>query len=39
MARRGMREALYHSHPACLEHDPRVYSPAHPDTRERLIEL
>jgi len=31
--------ALYFSHPACLEHDPRVYSPAHPDTPERLIAL
>jgi acetoin utilization deacetylase AcuC-like enzyme len=30
---------LYFSHPACLEHDPRVHSPAHPDTPERLIEL
>jgi acetoin utilization deacetylase AcuC-like enzyme len=32
-------EALYFSHPACLEHDPRVYSPEHPDTPERLITL
>jgi acetoin utilization deacetylase AcuC-like enzyme len=31
--------ALYFSHPACLEHDPRVHSPAHPDTPERLITL
>jgi acetoin utilization deacetylase AcuC-like enzyme len=31
--------ALYFSHPACLEHDPRVHSPAHPDTPERLIAL
>jgi acetoin utilization deacetylase AcuC-like enzyme len=30
---------LYFSHPACLEHDPRVHSPAHPDTPERLITL
>jgi acetoin utilization deacetylase AcuC-like enzyme len=32
---------LYYSHPACLEHDPRVHMPAHPDTPERLqaIEL
>jgi len=30
---------LYYSHPACLEHDPRVHSPAHPDTPERLIVL
>ena len=27
---------LYFSHPACLEHDPRVYMPEHPDTPERL---
>jgi acetoin utilization deacetylase AcuC-like enzyme len=31
--------ALYFSHPACLEHDPRVHSPAHPDTPERLLAL
>jgi acetoin utilization deacetylase AcuC-like enzyme len=30
---------LYYGHPACLEHDPRVYSPGHPDTPERLITL
>jgi acetoin utilization deacetylase AcuC-like enzyme len=30
---------LYFSHPACLEHDPRVHSPMHPDTPERLITL
>src|SRR5271170_4196879 len=30
---------IYFSHPACLEHDPRVHSPAHPDTPERLIAL
>ncbi len=34
-----MTSALYFSHPACLEHDPRVHSPAHPDTPERLIAL
>jgi acetoin utilization deacetylase AcuC-like enzyme len=34
-----MSRALYFSHPACLEHDPRVYSPAHPDTPERLLTL
>jgi acetoin utilization deacetylase AcuC-like enzyme len=34
-----MTAALYFSHPACLEHDPRVRSPAHPDTPERLIAL
>jgi acetoin utilization deacetylase AcuC-like enzyme len=27
---------LYLSHPACLLHDPGVYSPGHPDTPERL---
>ena len=31
--------ALYFSHPACLEHDPRVHSPGHPDTPERLLAL
>jgi len=30
---------LYFGHPACLEHDPSVHSPAHPDTPERLITL
>jgi acetoin utilization deacetylase AcuC-like enzyme len=30
---------LYFSHPACLEHDPRVLSPGHPDTPERLVTL
>jgi acetoin utilization deacetylase AcuC-like enzyme len=30
---------LYFSHPACLAHDPRVHSPAHPDTPERLVSL
>jgi acetoin utilization deacetylase AcuC-like enzyme len=34
-----MTAALYFSHPACLEHDPRVHSPAHPDTPERLHAL
>jgi acetoin utilization deacetylase AcuC-like enzyme len=27
---------LYFSHPACLEHDPRVFMSEHPDTPERL---
>ena len=27
---------LYFNHPACLEHDPRVLMPEHPDTPERL---
>jgi acetoin utilization deacetylase AcuC-like enzyme len=31
--------ALYFSHPASLEHDPRVHSPGHPDTPERLLAL
>jgi len=30
------RSGLYFSHPACLEHDPRVLMPEHPDTPERL---
>ncbi len=30
---------LYFRHPACLEHDPRVHSPAHPDTPERVEAL
>jgi acetoin utilization deacetylase AcuC-like enzyme len=34
-----MSGSLYFSHPACLEHDPRVHSPAHPDTPERLVTL
>src|ERR1700682_108703 len=32
-----MTPGLYFSHPACLEHDPRVHAPAHPDTPERLL--
>src|SRR5258708_18075018 len=28
-----------YSHPASLEHDPRVFSPGHPDTPERLFVL
>ncbi len=28
---------LYFGHPSCLEHDPRVYMPEHPDTPERLM--
>jgi acetoin utilization deacetylase AcuC-like enzyme len=35
----GAGAGLYFSHPACLEHDPRVLSPGHPDTPERLIAL
>jgi acetoin utilization deacetylase AcuC-like enzyme len=34
----GVR-GLYFSHPSSLEHDPRVHSPGHPDTPERLIAL
>jgi acetoin utilization deacetylase AcuC-like enzyme len=30
---------LYLSHPASLEHDPRLLSPGHPDTPERLVVL
>jgi acetoin utilization deacetylase AcuC-like enzyme len=30
---------LYLSHPASLEHDPRLFSPGHPDTPERLVAL
>jgi acetoin utilization deacetylase AcuC-like enzyme len=30
---------LYFSHPACLEHDPRVHMPDHPDTPERLLAI
>ena len=31
--------ALYFSHPACLEHDPRTQMPQHPDTPERLLAI
>ena len=34
-----MSSALYYSHPACLQHDPRMHSPGHPDTPERLLAL
>jgi acetoin utilization deacetylase AcuC-like enzyme len=30
---------LYFSHPACLEHDPRVHMPGHPDVPERLLAI
>jgi acetoin utilization deacetylase AcuC-like enzyme len=33
------RPRLYFHHPACLEHDPRVHMPEHPDTPERLIAI
>ncbi len=35
----GVRPRFIYSHPACLEHDPRVLSPGHPDTPERLVAL
>ncbi|MCW3031673.1 MAG: hypothetical protein QOK19_2200 [Solirubrobacteraceae bacterium] len=34
-----MGRPLYLSHPASLEHDPRLLSPGHPDTPERLLAL
>jgi acetoin utilization deacetylase AcuC-like enzyme len=34
-----MMPPLYFSHPACLEHDPRVHMPEHPDTPERLVAI
>ncbi len=34
-----MATGIYYSHPACLEHDPRVLSPEHPDVPERLVTL
>jgi acetoin utilization deacetylase AcuC-like enzyme len=30
---------LYFSHPACLEHDPRLQQSGHPDTPERLLAI
>jgi acetoin utilization deacetylase AcuC-like enzyme len=33
------RAKLYFRHPACLEHDPRVHMPGHPDTPERLLAI
>jgi acetoin utilization deacetylase AcuC-like enzyme len=30
---------LYFHHPACLEHDPQAFMPAHPDTPERVLVL
>jgi acetoin utilization deacetylase AcuC-like enzyme len=36
---RAVSAGLYFSHAACLEHDPRVYSPGHPDTPARLLTL
>ena len=34
-----MVRPLYFDHSACLEHDPRTYMPAHPDTPERLYAI
>jgi acetoin utilization deacetylase AcuC-like enzyme len=34
-----MSNGLYFDHPDCLEHDPRVHMPSHPDTPERLQTL
>src|SRR5271167_3504581 len=31
--------ALHFSHRACVEHDPRVHMPEHPDTPERLLAI
>ena len=33
------RTGVYLRHAACLEHDPRLLSPGHPDTPERLLAL
>jgi acetoin utilization deacetylase AcuC-like enzyme len=33
------RPGLHFTHPACLEHDPRVHMPGHPDTPERLLAI
>ena len=33
-----MSAGLYFSHPACLEHDPSLLSPGHPDTPARLMQ-
>ncbi|HEY3827668.1 MAG TPA: histone deacetylase [Solirubrobacteraceae bacterium] len=34
-----MSAGLYFHHPACLEHDPRVQMPGHPDTPARILAL
>jgi acetoin utilization deacetylase AcuC-like enzyme len=36
---RRAHPGLYFSHPACLEHDPRVHMPGHPDVPERLLAI
>jgi acetoin utilization deacetylase AcuC-like enzyme len=33
------KPGLHFSHRACLEHDPRVHMPTHPDTPERLLAI
>jgi acetoin utilization deacetylase AcuC-like enzyme len=35
----GTHPGLYFSHPSCLQHDPRVHMPEHPDTPERLLAI
>lgn len=35
-APRAKHAGLYFSHPACLEHDPQMLMPEHPDTPKRL---
>jgi acetoin utilization deacetylase AcuC-like enzyme len=37
--RSAAHPGLYFSHPACLEHDPRVHMPGHPDAPERLLAI
>ncbi len=37
--RSAAHPGLYFSHPACLEHDPRVHMPGHPDVPERLLAI
>jgi acetoin utilization deacetylase AcuC-like enzyme len=37
--RSAAHPGLYLSHPACLEHDPRVHMPGHPDVPERLLAI
>ncbi len=34
-----MANPLYFHHPTSIEHDPRLHSPGHPDTPERLLVL
>jgi acetoin utilization deacetylase AcuC-like enzyme len=37
--RSAAHPGLYYSHPTCLEHDPRVHMPGHPDVPERLLAI